>query len=87
MKNNLVLWKCFSCGNERIVRKRGKVRRLAQYNILENETNNTDYAFFCRNCGRGITTEDYISYDGLCKYCRGMITQRGFPSPLGFPKL
>ena len=70
----------------RVVRRRARARRFEQYAILENEVNDTDYALYCKNCGRGISEEDYIAHDGLCKYCRGVITQQGFPSPPGFPK-
>ena len=43
--------------------------------------------FMYLNCGRFISEYDFMSHDGLCKYCRGMPMQKGFPSPPGFPKL
>ncbi len=51
-----------------------------QNGVEEEET------FICINCGRSISEYDFMSHDGLCKYCRGINTQGGFPSPPGFPK-
>ncbi|MFX0202007.1 MAG: hypothetical protein ACFFCW_38335 [Candidatus Hodarchaeota archaeon] len=41
----------------------------------------------CQGCGREISEGDYWEFGGLCKRCRGMPLQQGFPSPPGFPKL
>ncbi|RKY30798.1 MAG: hypothetical protein DRP74_06275 [Candidatus Omnitrophota bacterium] len=43
--------------------------------------------FRCESCNRRISEEEYEEHGGLCRYCRGMPTQRGFPSPPGFPKM
>lgn len=43
--------------------------------------------FRCESCNRKISEKEYEEHRGLCRYCRGMPTQRGFPSPPGFPKV
>jgi len=45
-----------------------------------------DY-FICKNCGRRISEWDFYQHEGLCKYCRGIIMQKGFPGPPGFPQI
>jgi len=40
----------------------------------------------CKACNRIISKEEYEEFDGLCRWCRGAPTQKGFPSPPGFPK-
>lgn len=42
---------------------------------------------YCRECGREISEWEFHEFGGLCKMCRGMPLQKGFPSPPGFPKL
>jgi len=41
----------------------------------------------CEACNRRISKKEYHEFNGLCRWCRGAPTQRGFPSPPGFPKL
>lgn len=43
--------------------------------------------FRCKSCNEKISEEEYDEHGGLCRYCRGVPTQRGFPSPPGFPKI
>lgn len=43
--------------------------------------------FCCESCNRRISKEEYDEHGGLCRYCRGAPTQRGFPSLPGFPKM
>ena len=40
----------------------------------------------CETCHRKISKEEYEEFNGLCRWCRGAPTQKGFPSPPGFPK-
>jgi hypothetical protein len=42
--------------------------------------------FRCIECNRKVTEEEFFELGGLCKRCRGMPTQHGFPKPPGFPK-
>ncbi len=54
--------------------------------IYNRDDSDEDY-FICQNCGRKISEYDFYNHDGLCKYCRGIITQEGFPGgPPGFPQ-
>jgi len=73
----------------RVMRGRRKIQEYQESNGTNYEANEVgiDDTFYCRNCGRDISERDFIEYDGLCKYCRGMVIQKGFPSPPGFPKM
>ncbi len=70
---------------KQIFKERGV--QLPRQLLINEKYNSKKETFICSNCGRFISEYDFMSHDGLCKYCRGMPMQRGFPSPPGFPKL
>lgn len=40
----------------------------------------------CEICNKRISKEEHEEFNGLCRWCRGAPTQKGFPSPPGFPR-
>jgi len=68
--------------------KRKKEKKYRNNTLSENEFigEQEDY-FICMNCGRRISEWDFYQHDGLCKYCRGIIIQKGFPGPPGFQQI
>jgi len=66
-------------------RKKRKNRKRNNFSEDEYEESWEDY-FVCQNCGRKTSEWDFFQHDGLCKYCRGIIIQKGFQGPPGFPK-
>jgi hypothetical protein len=74
----------------RAVRKAVKSRlKVPETILIENEEVElqTDENFYCQGCGREISEQESSDFGGLCRWCRGMPLQRGFPAPPGFPKL
>jgi len=66
--------------------KKRKKQKRNNFNEYENEESWED-CFICENCGRRISEWDFYQHDGLYKYCRGIIIQKGFPGPPGFPQI
>ena len=65
-------------------KKKGKKRRKYIEQAKDN-LEQEDY-FICMNCGRRISEYDFVNHNSLCKYCRGINTQKDFPGgPPGFP--
>jgi len=50
-------------------------------------SNEDEEEYRCEACNKRISKKEYEEFNGLCRYCRGAPTQKGFPSPPGFPKL
>lgn len=47
----------------------------------------TNEIFHCQQCGKEISEQEFDELLGLCRQCRGMPSQKGFPAPPRFPKL
>lgn len=54
--------------------------------LFGQEDKEENEAFYCESCNGRISEEEYYEHGGLCRCCRGAPTQRGLPSPPGFPK-
>lgn len=57
------------------------------FNWLFGQEGENKEEFRCEVCNRRISEEEHEEFNGLCRWCKGAPTQRGFPSPPGFPKL
>ena len=49
-------------------------------------TEENEEIYKCEGCSRRMSKEEYEEFNGLCRWCRGAPTQKGFPSPPGFPR-
>jgi len=59
--------------------------RFLEPSKISSDTVKEEYR--CETCHRRISEEEYDEFNGLCRWCRGAPTQKGFPSPPGFPKM
>ncbi|MFZ6016703.1 MAG: thermonuclease family protein [Nitrospirota bacterium] len=54
--------------------------------ILSDTVEEIKEEFRCETCHKEISEKEYYEFNGLCQWCRGAPTQKGFPSPPGFPR-
>lgn len=66
--------------------RRYKVRFPQPLKVLSDTIEEIEEEYRCKTCHRRISEEEYEEFNGLCRWCRGAPTQKGFPSPPGFPK-
>lgn len=70
---------------KKVIKKRQKLQAaiLVKSELTMSQINGI---FYCQQCMREISEQEFEDFGGLCKQCRGMPFQKEFPSPPGFPK-
>ncbi|MEW6162538.1 MAG: HNH endonuclease signature motif containing protein [Nitrospirota bacterium] len=77
----------FKMGVKKVIKKQPKHQEAIS--SIESEVTGAQIngIFYCQQCLREISEQEFEEFGGLCRQCRGMPSQKGFPAPPGFPKL